>query len=188
MAQDNLMHQNWGEYERSQDLLQKAISRLSTAGQQRLAERYGLSDSFNKQELTEDAAMALCEEAMVCLAESYPKAIEQFSLSQNPIETLAFLEESEVVWQSEARVIKHFDADGEEIAFLNRIREHTLQALQHKLDETAALCKREKSPENIALMLGVLAVMDQVLDELGHPSTSLQRQSFRKIAKDLNSP
>lgn len=185
MPQENLMHQAWDQYDRSQDRLQKAIETLSTAGHQHLKKTYGLTGSLSEQSFTEESAMKLCEEAMACLAETFPQALERYQLANSPTEALAALEEAELVWQSAATIIQHFDADGQETAFLKEIRAQSLETLQAKLDSLGGQRTQFPQEERVAFILGTIAVMDMIMEELGYPVSDTHRQSFRKIARDL---
>ena len=185
MANSNLLSNIWEDYDRSSDLLQSAIQKLTQTSQQRISDRYGLSEEFSQQEITEDLAMALCERAMGTLAECYPQALENFEKASDPLDALKWLEEAETTWQSEAKLIAHFDADGQETAFLSQVREQSLEVMQRKLDEAADACRQNDSDENIALCVGSLAVMDQIMGELGHPQDSLTRQNLRHTVQSF---
>lgn len=183
----NQLKDSWEEYEHSSEMLEQALQKLSSESQQRLADRYGLSEGFTKQALSEEAAMALCESAMGALAEAYPQHLEAFDQATCPVDALKELEEAEVIWQSEATVIRHFDADGEESSFLNQVRETTMEVLHRKLDDAATAYGKKQSSEQLALCLGCLAVMDQIFAELGYPVKSSPRLNCRKLAHQLKS-
>jgi hypothetical protein len=167
----------------SQDQLYEALQKMEQRSVARLQSEYGLSKDFG--EVSKEQAMELCERAMETLADTYIQALEGFRDSNDSVEMLRHLEKSEVTWRTEALMIMHFDAEGQEITFLSQMRELALRVMEDKLEEIATRCASNASPENVACCMGVMAVMDHIWGEMDLPVTHPDRQRFRDIAKSF---
>lgn len=175
--------------EENQQQLQKklhsSLDKLQKRSQKYASQKYGISDDFLQEVNTESQAMQLCEKAMETLATEYVDKLIAFKEAKDPVGALEALESSEVIWMAEASIVSHFDQEGGEKQFLGQIRQGTLRVLENRLEESAALCSRTPSPENIALCLGVMGVMDSIWESFGEPTDSPMRRRFREIAKSF---
>ncbi len=166
----------WNDYDEKSDLLQQALDKL--------VQQEGDADGL-KGEFSEQAAMKLMEEAMESLANEYVQHLESFKMASEPVEVLGHLEVAETLWRSQARVIQKFDPNGEESKFLAQMRQLALNLMVDKLEEASERAGRNAKPENVACVLGLMAVIDHVWGEQGRPLNDPERQEFRKIAKSF---
>lgn len=169
--------------EEKSDLLKSSVEKLKERGEAHLKERYGFSSDFLGKVQSQERAMELCEKAMQTLSCDYVEALVQFKEATESLQALKALEKGETLWQGEASVIRYFDKEGGEVQFLNSIREQTYTIMQDKLESAADACAQKPSPENVALCLAVLGVMDSILGEMGVPQASPERDRLRDIAK-----
>ena len=160
--------------------LEASLNQLHARAQERLQEEYGLSDKFAESVGSTADAMALCERAMEKLAMEYVRNLEVFREQTDPLEALRYLEESEVIWRAEAKVISALDRDGEQGAFLEEMRQLGSRVMEEKLHEAATACSRGATPERVALCIGILAVIDEIWGEMGVPVDHPERQNIRK--------
>ena len=134
---------------------------------------------------SEDAALGMCEQAMDTLASEYVNSLEAFMTAGNAMDSLSALDEAEGIWQAETAIINAFDKEGEEVAFVKRMRGDFFRVLENKLEDAARDCHKDANDANVALCIGILAMMDQVLDEFGHPLNSPDRQRVRELAEQF---
>lgn len=162
--------------------LKQSMQKLNKQSLISQKERSGLSQTFRQQSKSMEASMVLCEKAMTKLANDYVEQFSLFSTSSSPIEAIEALNKSEEIWQEHAEVIKRLNPGGKEHEFLNRMREHTLKALENKILDTSQPKKRELITEYSALHLAALGIIDKILGELGYPKSCPTRQRLTKIA------
>lgn len=177
----------WDFFEKTREQLKDALGNLAEKAKSRLESKYGLSENFSSQVISEEAAMEMCARAMQTLEEDFVVSLEKFMTSATPSESLDALEEAETIWQTETKIIKDFDASGEEAAFLGEMREQSFQVLANKLEATAKISQTNTSKENIALCLSIMGIMDLILEERGCAITHPDRKAFREIAKSFMS-
>ncbi|SCA62979.1 hypothetical protein SCG7086_AG_00270 [Chlamydiales bacterium SCGC AG-110-P3] len=165
------------------ELLKSSMEKLKERGESHLRDRYGFSSDFLAKVQSQERAMELCEKAMETLADDYVEALVQFKEATEATHALEALEKGEALWQGEASIIRYFDKEGGEAQFLNGIREQTFVVLQDRLETSADTCTQHPTPENVALCLAILSVMDSVLGEMGVPPVSPERERLRDIAR-----
>jgi len=170
---------------RSPEVLRSNVDKLKKRSEQYVKDKYGISEEFSQQLDPQKEALKLCEKAIEALATDYVTLLTTCMEATDAIEALEALEKSEVLWYGESLVIARFDIDGEERRFLATIREQTYRALENRLETAAGQCSKNPSPENVALCLGVLGVMDNILDEFGERVNSPARKRFRDIARSF---
>ncbi len=142
----------------------------------------GLSNSFVRNIQTQEHALALCEKAMEALAHDYVAQLEAYITAHNPLAALKALEAAEQTWNKEARTIQELDGDGGEKTFLQEMRKQTYAVCERKLTEAQ---KQTSTAENLALQLGTLSVMDQILEKQGLPTSHPDRQDLATLAQNL---
>jgi len=175
----------FNEEQAADALLRESVSKLQAEGKRRAAEEYGLTDRFRQGEISQEEAVRMCERAMDSLAEQYVAHLSEFQQAEDPIEILSHLEQSEIIWNSETTVIRHFDSNGEEGAFLDQMRQLALRVTENKLIAMANKTSKHATAENIACCLGLLGVVDQIYSEYGYAKDSAERQKFRSIARSF---
>jgi len=168
----------WQDYDDSADLLGQALDKLVERGEARKGKTDGLTGEFSEQ-----AAIKLMERAMEALATEYISHLEAFKEAIDPVNTLEHLEESEVLWRDHSRVILKFDPNGEEGAFIGRMRALGLTLFIDKLEEVADRAAKNASAENMACCIGLMAVIDHIWEEQGRPLSDPERQELRTLVK-----
>ncbi len=181
-AQSDPSGKMWEKYETLNSSLKQSIDKLAL----NTSSDTGLSQEFLDQVKTEPEAVELCEKAMESLAGEYINHLTEFKESLDPINTLAHLDQAEMIWREQTCIITHFDAGKEEALFLLRMREHALNILENKLEQSAERCQFRASDENITLCLALMVTIDYVLGELGVPLGDSRRQRLRRHAKEFN--
>ena len=176
---------SWEQQDRSSRRLRQSLEKLERNSSQYLTKKYGISENFVQEVKSKEQALQLCEKAMEALATEYVDHLSTFKESTDPKVALAALEQAEVVWRAEASLIANLDAAGREHQFLGTMRGQAFQVVQDKLEDAARSCAKQPTPENAALCLGVIGVVDTMLAELGLPPNSAERKKFREIAKGL---
>lgn len=182
-ADNSSANPDW--YALSSEMLHNAIERLSERSRQRQYAEHGLSSEFVNRVRHPDIVAALCERAMDSLADDYVENLEQFQLQSDYVKALEHLENAEVIWRSEAAIIQQFDDSGTEIAFLSQMRDQALRVLENRLEEVVSIHEDKASPERVALVVGIAAVMDQVFSERGEPINSPHRYRMRQVVRHL---
>lgn len=174
-------HQRKWEEEDISQKFKNSLSKLDQYNQKHTKSKKNLSkSSFQKAQ-----AMRLCEESMQKLSYQYINHVEAFKRAKKPQEALFQLDKAETIWKKESSIIKQFDKEGKEVAFLKSMRELYLVTIMKKLESVSQSCYLNPSSENIALSLGIICLVDVILEEFGHPPNSPQRERFRNIAKSF---
>lgn len=176
----------WPDYEQANQTLKKSIEKLRERSQKEFFDHYGLSETFESSQIDFDTAMGFCVKAMEALGSQYVDQFSLFQSTEEPLKALEYLEKAEVIWMKEEKVIRSFDAEGGETGFLSQIRETAMEILESKLEEAAKTCSCHATVENMALCIGIMAVMDQILEEQKVPAASAPRVRLRKIIKSFN--
>lgn len=145
----------------------------------------GLSTTFSQEVGKEAMAMQQAEAAMEALATQYTESLSQFVNTEDPDKALAALENSENIWRRESHVIAALDGQGQERAFLSKVRKNTYTVLNDRLESAARALSATPTPQNAALVLAILATLDAILAEFQVPSDHPDRQRYRTIAKSL---
>lgn len=169
----------------NQESIQSKLSRLNDQVRAETRKKEGLSTSFKTEAATEGAALKLCEEAMVSLADNMMPALESFQISQDARQSLEALEIAERSWQASHLVIREFDESKEESAFLDKVRDQMYTVCQKRLRAEAETCHRQANPARRALCLGIIGVMDTILAEHGLPPHSPQRRQLQHVSTQL---
>ena len=172
----------WEEYKGLHSSLKESLNSLAEASRQHLKQQYGLSESFKLLVNSESDAMELCTKAMQTLAKDYVSSLQDVLDEQDPVQCIHALDRTEAIWRAESVVISGFDKDGTEKQFLKQMREQTLMILNRRLGDAAEICSTRATPENMALVIGVMAVMDYIHGELGEPVDAPARQALRAQA------
>ena len=173
---------NWAEYEKGKQQLSGALDGLRKRSQKHLQDKYGLSENFTTEITDEKTAMQLCERAMESLESEYVASLTTVMESMEPATVLSSLEDAEVCWQAETKIITGFDKDQKEAGFLKEMRTHAFHAIAQKLDQVCVWTKKTPSKDNIMTSLALMGTMDQILSEFGEPKDSEQRTRLRKMA------
>jgi uncharacterized protein YqfA (UPF0365 family) len=105
-----------------------------------------------------------------------------FRETSDPLHALSNLEKSEEVWRKGAEIIRRYDADGGEDLFLKKMRAMAAEVLEKKLHVVASSATT-LSPQQEALCLGILGVMDFMFIELGYTENSEERKFIREKVK-----
>ena len=162
--------------------LRQALGKLSSHSQDTLKKKYGLSEQFKMEAPSEESALSMCEKAMDSLSTQYVSYLDAFLNTEDPQASLTALNDAEGVWKEESSIISAFDQEGGEKEFLLRMRGQFYQVMENKLEEASRRCHKRATDENIALCIGILAMMDQVLHEFGHGLSDPERKRVRDLA------
>lgn len=163
--------------------LSQAMDKLRTRGQQHLHQKYGLSEDFADKVESEERAMELCAQAMETLAGPFVDHLVAFRDATDTMHALQSLESAETLWQGESVLITQFDAEGQEREFLGQVRKQAYALYADKLEEVARQTKKDASPENVALCLALLGILDSIQESFGVPADDPNRQRLQNIAK-----
>jgi hypothetical protein len=148
------------------------------------SEHAGLNDRFKEEIIkANEAAVALCEKAMENLSTVYIESLADFKAANDALRALSHLETSEEVWRKGTDVIERYDQDGGEILFLRKMRTMASEVLENKL--RFAESQSTSCPENDALCLGILGVMDSMLSDLGFPKECEERALLKEKANKI---
>ncbi len=182
MPNVNNLSNTWDDYDAAYSSLENSLKTLAEKSRQHLARKYGLSDDFRKAVQNDEEAIELCEKAMDSLSTEYIENFSLFRESSEPKMALQYLEQAETIWRAESAIINALDSEGQERAFLKNVRQQSLMILETKLEEISKACTLKPNDQNIALCIGVLALIDHILAEFNHPPSSPQRKKIRNIA------
>lgn len=166
--------------------LSRSLNKLNI--QYRKEKQGGLSKEFYHQAKAMEISIEICDKAMKNLSTQYMERFSAFKESKDPIQSLESLNEAEKIWKKEARVIEKLDPSEKESAFLKRMREQALTVLENKLIEASENNLTHSAHKNAALCLGILGIMDRILDELGYPKNAKTRDRLSRIAKSFIAP
>lgn len=148
------------------------------------SEHAGLNNRFKEEIIkANEAAVALCEKAMESLSSVYIESLADFKDAKDALRSLSHLEKSEEVWGKGTHVIERYDQEGGEVLFLRKMRTMAAEVLENKLQ--FAESQSTSSPENDALCLGILGVMDSMLNDLGFPAECEERNILKEKAKRI---
>ncbi len=139
----------------------------------------GLSDQF-KEEITQanEAAIAICEKAMEELSSAYIQSLADFKDASDSLRALSHLEKSEELWRKGTDIIERYDQEGGEVLFLRKMRTMAAEVLENKL--RSAESQEIPSAKNDALCLGIMGVLDSMLNELGFSKECEERELLRE--------
>ena len=171
--------------EKSQEQVSERLQRSLDPLNQSSGGATGLSRNFSSQMETEETAMLRCEQSMQRLAENYVNELAAFKEETKPMAALKHLEAAESVWREEATVIRELDQDGEESQFLEEMRNMALMVMEERLVRAADVCAKNASPENVALCLALVGVVDEVWRTKGMPETDPLRRRLKQIATEF---
>lgn len=143
-------------------------------------EHSGLSENFQEEVIkANEAAVAMCERAMEDLSTNYVESLADFKDSSEALRALSHLEKSEEIWKKGAEVIESYDREGGEALFLKKMRAVAADVLEKKLLAT----ETQGGAENDALCLGIMGVLDGMLNDLGFPLESQERIFLKEKVK-----
>ncbi|MDF2577065.1 MAG: hypothetical protein K0S74_549 [Chlamydiales bacterium] len=172
-------HDSYKSYKETQEHLQVNLKKLEAVS---LPSEFGLSEIFHKHFNAHDTMALACEKAMEQLAEVYVQKLVELEHAVSATEALSLLNDAESIWEESASVIRKYDSEGTEKAFLLEMRQQALVFLEDQLAQAGKRCERIPSKENVTLCLGLLAVIDYILEECGEPSNSPKRKRYRETA------
>jgi hypothetical protein len=166
--------------EQSRTKLDQTLQKLSQKAERAEGQKKGLSKSFVENVSTAEEALALCERSMENLAMDYVRHLEAFRDTADTTDALHYLNKSEEIWASETATIRRFDEEGSQEEFFQDMRQLALRVLENRLDRVATVCARDASPENIALVIAILSVLDTIWGEMGFDESYTERRRIRE--------
>jgi hypothetical protein len=179
----NTQRKEWDDPHLLEKSLKKSLDKLLKGENSRNENKIGLSSLFQSHTLQAEKALEQCDKAMDTLANDYVAQMEILKESQDAEISLEALNNSETIWKKEASVIRKHDKIVHENVFLDKMRGQALVAFDQKLGEVCEKVKFKSSPENKALLIGLLGVIDATMGELGYHETSRERKRLVEIGK-----
>ncbi len=147
-------------------------------------EHSGLSGQFREEVIqANEAAVAMCEKAMEELSTIYVQSLADFKDANDALRALSHLEKSEEMWSKGTNIIARYDQEGGEVLFLKKMRTMAAEVLENKL--RSAESKEQSTVENDALCLGIMGVLDFMLDELGFSKNCEERKLLQEKVKKI---
>ncbi len=178
MASDPKQRQGQADEEAVAKRLQKSLDLI---GRRQPQNKEGLSQTFTSElAQSTEAALALCERAMEDLSSSYIQFLSDFKEESDALRALSLLDKAEETWRKGAEVIQRYDADGGEVLFLKKMRSMAAEVLEAKFEQLKSM--QAPSDQQQALCLGILGVLDLMLEELGQEPNSAERERVKKLA------
>lgn len=165
------------DFSESQEQLQLSLSTLNV---KKISSYSGLSLAFKSNIQSQDI-----EDAIDILSTSFIGILSSAQDAFDGTEKIRLLDQGELLWKTQVKIIQEKDVLGEEKEFLHKIRTYHLSFLEKELEKVTHKGFLNPCAENIHICIQIIEKLSTVLEDLELPNKEQMRKRYQAMIQNF---